>query len=441
MEISREQPQPGLGERAARTAVVVFLLLAIVTLAFGLGWGLKDLNDDGASSGSAGDGAAIPSPADGDSVGAAIIDEIVDLLENQYVDKATLDAETLRSAAIQGIITALNDSHTQYLTPAELKAGALSLDSTYDGIGASVSDTSGAITIVTPFRNSPAEEAGIRQGDVVLEVDGESMDGWTTQMAVERIRGAQGTQVTLKVRHTDGVEETITITRGEIPVESVFTEPNLEIIPGESGTTLVDRDGNAVTNIGYVNISQFHDRTVSELKAKLADVEDKGYIGLIVDLRGNPGGLLQATVEVADEFLDRGVIISEVDADGKTQSWSARQGGIATSIPLVILIDGGSASGSEVLAAALHDNGRGDIVGVRSFGKGTVNQLQELKNCGDPAGCGALYLSVGRWLTPNGEQIEGLGVKPTIEEPITYDEYLEQGDIQMFKAIEVLQGK
>ena len=135
------------------------------------------------------------------------------------------------------------------------------------------------------------------------------------------------------------------------------------------------------------------------------------------------------------------MIISEVDADGKTQSWSARQGGIATSIPLVILIDGGSASGSEVLAAALHDNGRGDIVGVRSFGKGTVNQLQELKNCGDPAGCGALYLSVGRWLTPNGEQIEGLGVKPTIEVPMTYDEYLEQGDIQMFKAIEVLQGK
>lgn len=440
MEISREQPQPGLGERAARTAVVVFLLLAIVTLAFGLGWGLKDLTGD--STTNTVSGPATTSRADdGDSVGAAIIDEIVELLESQYVDKATIDAETLRSAAIQGMITALNDSHTQYLTPAELKSGALSLDSSYDGIGASVSDTSGSITIVTPFRNSPAEQAGIRQGDVVLEVDGESMDGWTTQMAVERIRGPQGTQVTLKVRHTDGVEETITITRGEIPVESVFIEPNLEIIPGESGTALVDRDGNVVTDIGYVNISQFHDRTVSELRSKLADVEKQGYIGLIVDLRGNPGGLLQATVEVADEFLDRGVIISEVDADGKTQSWSARPGGIATNIPLVILIDAGSASGSEVLAAALHDNGRGDIVGVRSFGKGTVNQLQELKNCGDPEGCGALYLSVGRWLTPNGEQIEGLGVKPTIEVPMTYDEYLDQGDIQLFKAIEVLQGK
>jgi carboxyl-terminal processing protease len=438
MEISREQPRPGLGERAARTAVVVFLLLAMVTLAFGLGWGLKDLSGDGDVS----PATSSPTTAQGgDSVGAAIIDEIVDLLRSQYVDKATLDEETLRSAAIQGIITALNDSHTQYLTPAELKSGALSLESTYDGIGASVSDTSGQITIVTPFRNSPAEEAGIRQGDIVLEVDGESMEGWTTQQAVERIRGPQGTQVTLKVRHTDGSEETITITRGEIPVESVFTEPNLEVIPGESGTALVDRNGNPVKNIGYVNISQFHDRTVSELKTKLGTVEKQGYVGLIVDLRGNPGGLLQATVEVADEFLDRGVIISEVDADGKTQSWSARQGGIATKIPIVVLIDAGSASGAEVLAAALRDNGRGQVVGVRSFGKGTVNQLQELKNCGDPAGCGALYLSVGRWLTPKGEQIEGLGVKPDIEVPMTYDEYLDQGDIQLFMAIEVLQGK
>ncbi|GMV85830.1 MAG: peptidase S41 [Dehalococcoidia bacterium] len=438
MEISREQPRPGLGERAARTAVVVFLLLAIVTLAFGLGWGLKDLNGDGDSP----PAAANPTAQEGgDTVGAAIIDEIVDLLQSEYVDKATLDEEALRSAAIQGIITALNDSHTQYLTPAELKSGALSLESSYDGIGASVSDTSGQITIVTPFRNSPAEEAGIRQGDIVLEVDGESMEGWTTEQAVERIRGPQGTPVTLKVRHSDGVEETITITRGQIPVESVFTEPNLEVIPGESGTALVGRDGNPVTDIGYVNISQFHDRTVSELKTKLGEVEKQGYIGLIVDLRGNPGGLLQATVEVADEFLDQGVIISEVDADGKTQSWSARQGGIATEIPLVILTDAGSASGAEVLAAALRDNGRGQIVGVRSFGKGTVNQLQELKNCGDPDGCGALYLSVGRWLTPNGEQIEGLGVKPDIEVPMTYDEYLDQGDIQLFTAIEVLQGK
>ena len=438
MEIPREQPQPTFGERTARSAVVVFLVLAMTTLAFGLAWGIQDIrqDDDGGSTNNI---QSRDTAGNGDSVGAAIIDEIVDLLKSDYVDKSVLDEESLRQAAIQGIITALNDTHTEYLSPAELKAGALQLDSSYDGIGASVSDTSGVVTIVTPFRDSPAEKAGIRQGDTVLKVDGESTEGWSSQQAVERIRGQEGTQVELEVKHSDGTIETVKITRGEIPIESVYSEPNLEIIPGESGKKLVDRTGAEVTDLAYINISQFHDRTVSELKAKLQGVESK-YSGLILDLRANPGGLLQATVDVTDEFLSSGTIISEVDADGKTKSWSAKNGGLATKIPIVVLIDNGSASGAEVLAAALKDNGRAQIVGVRSFGKGTVNQLQPLKNCGDPAGCGALYLSVGRWLTPNGDQIEGLGVQPHIELPMTQDEYVDQGDIQMFKAIELLHG-
>jgi len=436
MDIPREQPQPTFGERAARNAVVVFLILAMVTLSFGLAWGIQDLRQDDTAP------STQNTTADGDSsVGAAIIDEIIDLLGDQYVDKNILDEDSLRQAAIQGVIQALNDSHTEYLTPAELKAGALQLDSSYDGIGASVSDTSGVVTIVTPFRDSPAEKAGIRQGDQVLSVDGESTEGWTSTQAVERIRGQQGTQVTLEVKHTDGTIEKLTITRGNIPIQSVYKEPRLEIIPGESGEKLVDRNGVEVADIAYVNIAQFHDRTPQELRTALDGIEGKGYKGLILDLRGNPGGLLQATIDAADEFLDKGVIISEVDADGKTKSWSAKSGGRATKIPIVILQDEGSASGAEVLAAALRDNGRAQIVGTRSFGKGTVNQLQPLKNCGDPNGCGALYLSVGRWLTPNGDQIEGLGVKPDIELPMTYDEYIDNGDLQMFKAIEVIQSR
>ncbi len=441
MDIPREQPQPGMGERTARTAVVVFLLLAIVTLAFGLGWGIQDLRRDETSTTSSTASAANGASTGGDSVGAAIIDEIVNLLKSQYVDKAVLNEDTLRQAAINGIIGALNDSHTEYLTPAELKAGALNLDSSYDGIGASVSDSTGVVTIVAPFRDSPAEKAGIRQGDTVLKVDGDSAEGWTSQQAVERIRGQKGTQVVLEVKHSDGAIETLKITRGEIPIESVFSEPNLPIIPGQSGRKLVDRDGVEVTDIAFIAISQFHDRTLAELRVKLNGLENKGYKGLILDLRSNPGGLLQATVDVADEFLSSGTIISEVDANGQKKSWSAKSGGGATKISIVILQDGGSASGAEVLAAALRDNGRAQIVGVRSFGKGTVNQLQQLKNCGDPAGCGALYLSVGRWLTPKGEQIEGLGVKPDIELPMTYDEYIDLGDIQMFKAIDMLHGK
>jgi carboxyl-terminal processing protease len=437
MDIPRESSRPGGGEQAARVAVAIFLLLSMLTLSFGLGWAVHDLTSDEAPAATARSGGAAQA-SNGDSIGAAIIDEIVNLLETRYVDKAALDPEMLRQAAIDGIIRSLNDSHTEYLTPAELKAGALDLSSSYDGIGATVSDRSGAITIVAPFRDSPAEKAGIRPGDVILEVDGVSTEGWTQTQAVQVIRGPSGTQVTLKVKHTDGTIETITVTRGKIPLESVFLEPNLEVIPGESGNRLVDRNGTEVTDIAYIAITQFHDRTVDELRTKAKDLQAKGYRGLILDLRSNPGGLLQATVDVADEFLDSGTILTEVDADGKVQSWNARRGGILTSIPVVILQDEGSASGAEVLAAALRDNGRATIVGTRSFGKGTVNQLHELKNCGDPNGCGALYISVGRWLTPKGDQIEGLGVKPDVEVPMSYDDYVEQGDIQVFKAIDIL---
>lgn len=437
MELPREGPRPGAGEQVARAAVAVFLILSMLTLAFGLGWAIHDLTTE---SGPGPTQAASTGGASSDTIGAAIIDEIVQLLQSRYVDKAAIDPESLRQAAIDGIIRSLNDSHTEYLTPAELAAGALDLASSYDGIGATVTDRNGAITIVAPFRDSPAEKAGIRPGDIILEVDGVSTEGWTQTQAVQVIRGPSGTQVTLKVKHTDGTIETITITRGNIPLESVFLEPNLEVIPGESGTALVDREGRPVTDIAYVAITQFHDRTLQELRTKLKDIEAAGYKGLIVDVRGNPGGLLQATVDVVDEFLDSGVILSEIDADGKIQSWNARRGGLATSIPIVVLQDQGSASGAEVFSAALRDNGRAKIVGTRSFGKGTVNQLQELKSCGDPKGCGALYISVGRWLTPKGDQIEGLGVRPDIEVPMTYDEYVNNGDIQVFAAIDLLRG-
>jgi carboxyl-terminal processing protease len=437
MELSREQVPPGTGERAARTAVVIFLFLAMVTLAFGLGWGVKDLLGSDSADTPAN---VVTAGGDSDTVGAAIIDEIVDLLKAQYVDKAVLSDDMLRQAAIDGIITALNDSHTEYLTPAELAGGALSLNSSYDGIGATVSDETGEVTIVAPFRDSPAEQAGVRPGDVILEVDGQSIVGFTQTEAVELIRGPQGTNVTITVRHTDGTEETFVITRGNIPLESVFTEPSLEVIPGESGTDLVDRNGAVASDIAYVNITQFHDQTLAELRAKLADVEDQGYAGLIVDVRSNPGGLLSSTIDVTDEFLDSGTILAQVDADGQEQSWSARAGGLATGIPIVILQDGGSASGAEVFAAALQENDRATVIGIRSFGKGTVNRLQELTGCGDPEGCGALYLSVGRWLTPEGNQIEGLGVKPDVELPMTYDEYIDQGDIQIFAAIDYLRG-
>ena len=441
MEISPEQPHPSVAERSARSAVLVFLLLAIVTLAFLFGFIVKDVTGDNGSTAVAGapTGSAAQATTK-DAVGASILSEIYDILKNSYVDKNALDPDAIKRAAINGVLTSLNDPHTTYLTPEDMKAGALDLNSTYQGIGASVSGRDGQVKIIAPFRESPAEAAGIKAGDAILEVDGDKTDGWTDQQAVQRIRGAKGTNVTLKVKHTDGKVETITVQRGEIQIESVFSEPNLEVIPGESGKTLVDRTGKVANDIAYLNISQFHEKTYDELKVKLKEIDGKGYKGLILDLRRNPGGLLSSTVQVADEFLDGGTILSEKDAGGKTRTWTAHAGGLATKIPTVILMDSSSASGAEVLAGALHDNNRAKIVGTRSFGKGTVNQLQPLTKCGDPGNCGALYLSVGRWFTPNGDQIEGVGVKPDVELPMTSDDYIASGDIQVFKAIEMLRG-
>ncbi len=439
MQMPVKQDSPGTGEHVARVMVIVFLALATLMLAFALGFGVRELTDD--SGGSASPAGASGGPNGVAAPNAAFIDEIVQLLESQYVDRKLLNTDDLLDAAVNGVITSLNDRETHYIPPEDLKGGALALDSSYQGIGASVSDSAGEIRIVAPFRDSPAEQAGIRSGDAILEVDGEPTDGWTDSMAVERIRGPKGSTVTLTVRHTDGKVETLDIVRGEIAIDSVFREPNLEIIPGESDKTIVDRTGAVASDVCYLAISQFHDKTHQELLDRASDIEKSGCTGLILDLRSNPGGGLQATIDVTDEFLDGGTIIIEQDANSNRQVTSAKKGGILTKIKMVTLVDAGSASGAEVLAAALHDNGRSTIMGAQTFGKGTVNRLFPLQSCDNPDDCGAVYMSVGRWLTPNGDLIEGLGIVPDVAVEMTAEQYVDEGDVQIFAAIDFLRQK
>lgn len=440
MELPREPAVAavGAGERAIRMAAGAFLGLAMLSLAFGLGYMVKDLRGETVVRSSNGSPAASVSV---DPVGASILDQIYDLLKKNYVDRDTIDVNVLRQAAISGVITSLNDRETSYLTPDDVRKSGIDQGATYQGIGATVSSTTGQVQIVAPYRDSPAEKAGIKAGDLILEVNGERTDGWTADQAAQKVRGVKGTTVTLMVKHTDGKTESVSIVRGEIDIQSVFTEPEIASIPGESGKSLVDSTGREVTDIAYLNISQFHEKTVGELRTKAKDIESKGYKGLVLDVRSNPGGLLSATVDVAEEFLNSGTILAEKDGSGRTQTWNAKQGGILTRIPIIILMDKGSASGAEVLAAALRDNGRAKIVGTVSYGKGTVNQLMNIKDCGDPKGCGAIYMAVGRWLTPKGEQIEGTGVKPDVEVPLTANDYIDKGDLQLFKAIDMLRGK
>ncbi len=355
-----------------------------------------------------------------------VIGEILSVLEQDFVDPDRIDKEFLFEGAIQGIFDALGDPHSTYIDPNTWAISRGEFSGTFQGIGANVSTQDNFVVIVRPIPGTPAERAGLRAGDLILEVDGESAEGWALDKAVLRIRGPRGSSVELLVRHTDGTEERVTIVRDEIFVASVQTAP--------PGGVLRDADGNEVTDIGYIALRSFTQLSPQELEEAVAAAVERGVIGFILDVRGNPGGLLTETAEIADMFLDEGLIVIQVNRVGREDTIAARPGKI-TDLPLVIVQDEFSASGSELLAAALQENGRATVVGSRSFGKGMVNHSRELSNGG------AVYVSIARWLTPARNQIEGLGVTPDVEIVLTADDIEERRDIALFRAIDVLRGE
>jgi len=359
----------------------------------------------------------------GDAGDYGTLSEIEDILQQDFVNPDAVDPNALLNGAIQGQIDALGDAHTVYISPEDLELGVDIIAGTFEGIGAQVDQdpVTGEIVIVAPFRDSPAEKAGIRAGDVILAVDGESTEGWSVADAVKRIRGEGGTDVTLTIAHSDGGEEDVLITRDTIEIPTVYA------------AEVEDENGQVVNDLAYVEVQQFTNETVGDLSAELDRIVDEGYKGLILDLRRNPGGGLDATVEVADMFLDGGLVLTQVDRDGSRKEFNATGGGEAADLPVVVLVSKGSASGSEVLAGALRDHGRATLIGEQTFGKGSVNHLRELSNGG------ALYVTIARWLTPNGEQIEGVGLVPDVPITLSEDDIANNRDVQLYAAIDELE--
>jgi len=377
--------------------------------------------------------ASAPADSDGSRPAASseadflILDEILQILEEDFVEPDRIDAAYLHSAAIAGIFDALDDPHSTYIDPQTYSMSRDDFSGAFQGIGATVDKLADAdfIIIVRPLPDTPAEAAGVLAGDLILEVDGASAEGWSVQEGVIRIRGPQGSPVELKVRHSDGTEEVITIVRDEIHVASVST------IAPVNGGKLLDSEGEEATDIAYIRIFSFTSRTPDELQAAIEEAEANGATGILLDVRGNPGGLLVETIQVSDMFLDEGVIVTEVGRDGNEQTASARAGQ-STRLPVVILQDEFSASGSELLAAALQENDRAIILGTNSFGKGTVNHVRELSNGG------AVYISIARWLTPDRNLIEGLGVTPDIVVEFTIEDIDAGRDVQAERGIDAL---
>lgn len=357
------------------------------------------------------------------TVSGATLDEVMSVLAEDFVDPDRVNQEYLYEAAINGLFQALGDPHSTYIDPDTYAISRDDFSGTFQGIGATVSQQGTFVIIVRPIEGTPADEAGLKAGDTILEVDGESAEGWTVQQAVLRIRGPRGTAVELKVRHVDGTEEVLSIVRDEIQVTSVSFDP--------PGGILRDSEGNEVADLAYIRIRTITRTTPQEVREAIQRATAEGKLGLLIDVRSDPGGLLVETTELADMFLDSGTILVQVDRNGNERVANATSGTL-TDLPVVVLQDEFSASGSELFAAALQENGRAMVVGTKSFGKGTVNHVRELSNGG------AVYVSIARWLTPDRNQIEGRGIIPDVPITLTVEDIEAGRDIAMFRAIDVM---
>jgi carboxyl-terminal processing protease len=407
--------------KAAQAAVFSLLAIAVVVLVFAVGYVVGERGEEAPAS--AGREAAT---VDAETTDFTHLNEIYDVLEDKYVDPDIIDRETQYQSAINGMLETFPDSGTFYVDP-QTVATSIGPSGRFEGIGATVAEQNGEIIIVAPIEDTPADRAGLEAGDVILAVDGVSTEGWSQEKAVLTIRGPAGTEVTLRIRHADGEEEDLTIERDEIKVKSVTTIP--------PGGTLTDGSGEEVNDVAYIYLREFNEPSKEEMQNALREAVDSGKRGIIIDVRNNPGGLLRTTVDIADEFLEGDlVVLSERGRGDAEQVYRSKDGGIATDIPVVVLQNQFSASGAEVLAAALQENGRAQVIGETSFGKGTVNVSNELSDGGQ------LYVSIAKWLTPNGLQIDGVGVRPDIEIAFNDEDIDLRRDVQLWKALDVLRG-
>lgn len=337
--------------------------------------------------------------------------ETWNLANEQYFDQP-LDATVLMEGALDGMLATLGDPNTRYLAPAAEESARDTMEGEIQGIGVLVEMVDEQITVVSPFEGSPAERAGIRPGDVLLQADGTDLVGMDLTEAAALIRGPAGTMVHL------------VILRGAETIE-VDVERDVVQIPSVRGEMLED--------IAYVRLSRFGNRTPEELQQILEELLAQDPQGMILDLRNNPGGGLDSSVDIADQFLEEGVILTERFGSGRERVFRSSDSGLAQDLPLVVLVNEGSASASEVLAGAIRDHERGTLVGVTTFGKGTVQTWHGLSNGG------GVRITTARWLTPDGSWVNETGITPDVV--VAASETLPEGpqdDAQLQAAIEQL---
>ncbi len=342
----------------------------------------------------------------------ASVEEVYDALKGNFA--GSLDATKLLDGAKKGLAAAAGDPYTVYLTKTEAKTLQSDLNGTFSGIGAEIAAKNGRIVIVAPLAGSPAKTAGLEPGDIVSAIDGVSTDGLSVDEAVSKIRGPAGSEVKLTIERGSKTKE-YSIKRALITVPSV----NSSMKPA---------------SVGYIQIIRFGDQTETDFDKAALKLKNDGAKSIILDLRDNPGGLLDSAVAIADQFLDVGkIIVDERKDDQVINRFRSQAGGVLVGLPVVVLINKGSASASEIIAGALHDNGVAKLVGETSFGKGSVQQLIEL------SGQAFLKVTIARWYTPAGVNISEQGITPDLKASLTKADIAHGRDSQLAKAEQLLQ--
>ncbi|MBI3486314.1 S41 family peptidase [Candidatus Daviesbacteria bacterium] len=338
------------------------------------------------------------------------------LLTKEYVDKKALDPQKMYYGAIQGMVSALGDPYTVFLPPEAQKSTKEELGGSFEGVGIQLGfDKDKRLVVIAPLKGTPADKAGIKPGDLILKIDQKDTTGMSLPEAVSLIRGKKSSQVALQIYH-DGDKKPIdlSLTRDTIIVKSV--EYSQKTTP--SGK-----------NIAYIKLSRFGEKTNSEWDQAISDALSKAPDGVILDLRNNPGGFLDGAVFIGSEFISSGDIVLQQGADGNKVEYKVNRVGRLTKLPLVVLINKGSASASEIVAGAIQDYKRGQLVGDQSFGKGTIQEAQEL-----PEDTG-IHITTAKWLTPNGRWIHNIGLTPDVAISLGDDT---TKDNQLEKALSLL---
>jgi len=343
--------------------------------------------------------------------------KVWDTLLDKYVDKDKLDDKTMFYGALKGLVESTGDPYTVFMEPKVAKEFTDDLAGAFEGIGAEIGKKSDVITIIAPLADMPAEKVGLKAGDKIYAIDGKSTAGLAIDQAVSKIRGPKGTEVTLTI-FRDGFDKPkdFKIIRQAIVVKSVRT---------------VRRDD----NIFVITITNFNDDTTELFKRAAQTALEKNPKAIILDLRNNPGGYLETAIDVASEWIDQGVVVTEqFNPEKKNEYWHRGRSRLKD-FPTAVLVNQGSASASEIVAGALKDDGKAIIVGLKTFGKGSVQTLENLQDGS------SVKITVAKWLTPKGNNINEQGIVPDVEVDLTIDDYNKGKDPQMDKAVEILSKK